>query len=152
MVSKPDRVVITGKGSIDMSSMILIRAMKFKCERATEKSAGYDLRISEDAGLLPGQIKVVSTGVWLEMPADVMAIVCSRSGLASRGIVVNNAPGIIDADYNHEVKVILMNQSDEPVSFTAGDKIAQLVFTKWLNAGDVVTFHREGGLGSTGDK
>ena len=134
-----------------MSSFILIRAFKYACERATEKSAGYDLRAAEDVSLLPGQIKVVSTSVWLEMPADVMAMVCSRSGLASRGIVVNNAPGIIDADYNHEVKVILMNQTDEPVSFTAGDKIAQLVFTKWVNAGDVVTFHREGGLGSTGD-
>lgn len=135
-----------------MSSMILIRAFRYGCERATEKSAGYDLRTAEDVSLLPGQIKVVSTSVWLEMPADVMALVCSRSGLASRGIVVNNAPGIIDADYNHEVKVILMNQTDEPVSFTAGDKIAQLIFTKWLNAGDVVTYHREGGLGSTGDK
>jgi dUTP pyrophosphatase len=149
MVSKPDRVVIIGKGSIDM---ILIRALKFKCERATEKSAGYDLRTSEDVNLLPGQVTVIGTGVWLEMPADVMAMVCSRSGLASRGIVVNNAPGIIDADYNHEVKVILMNQTDQPVSFTAGDKIAQLVFTKWMNAGDVVSYHREGGLGSTGDK
>ena len=135
-----------------MSSMILIRAFRYGCERATEKSAGYDLRTAEDVSLLPGQIKVVSTSVWLEMPADVMALVCSRSGLASRGIVVNNAPRIIDADYNHEVKVILMNQTDEPVSFTAGDKIAQLIFTKWLNAGDVVTYHREGGLGSTGDK
>lgn len=132
--------------------MILIRATAFKCERATEKSAGYDLRTDEGVNLLPGQIAVVSTGVFLEMPADVMAMVCSRSGLASRGIVVNNAPGIIDADYTDEVKVILMNQTDQPVSFTAGDKIAQLVFTKWVNAGDVVSIHREGGIGSTGDK
>lgn len=132
--------------------MIFIRALKFKCERATEKSAGYDLRTAEDVSLLPGQIKVVSTGVWLEMPADVMAMVCSRSGLASRGIVVNNAPGVIDADYEHEVKVILMNQTDEPYSIVAGDKVAQLIFTKWMSAGDVVTYHREGGLGSTGDK
>ena len=135
-----------------MSSFIMIRATKYKCERATEKSAGYDLRASDDVHLMWGQTVVVPTGVFLEMPADAMAMVCSRSGLASRGIVVNNAPGIIDADYNHEVKVILMNQTDEPVSFTAGDKIAQLVFTKWVNAGDVVTFHRDGGLGSTGDK
>lgn len=132
--------------------MIFIRATKFKCERATEKSAGYDLRASEDVSLLPGQVVVVPTGVFLEIPADVMAMVCSRSGLASRGIVVNNAPGIIDADYTDEVKVILMNQTDQPVSFTAGDKVAQLVFTKWVNAGDVVSYQREGGLGSTGDK
>lgn len=149
MASKTDRVVIIGKGSIDM---IFIRATKFKCERATEKSAGYDLRASEDVSLLPGQVVVVPTGVFLEIPADVMAMVCSRSGLASRGIVVNNAPGIIDADYTDEVKVILMNQTDQPVSFTAGDKVAQLVFTKWVNAGDVVSYQREGGLGSTGDK
>ena len=149
MALKPDRVVSTGKGS---NEMIFIRALKFKCERATEKSAGYDLRTAEDVSLLPGQIKVVSTGVWLEMPADVMAMVCSRSGLASRGIVVNNAPGVIDADYEHEVKVILMNQTDEPYSIVAGDKVAQLIFTKWMSAGDVVIYHREGGLGSTGDK
>ena len=132
--------------------MIIISATKHKCERATEKSAGYDLRAGDDANLLPGQVAVVGTGVFLEMPADVMAMVCSRSGLASRGIVVNNAPGIVDADYKDEVKVILINQTDQPVSFNAGDKIAQLVFTKWVNAGDVVAFHREGGLGSTGDK
>lgn len=143
------RAVIIGKGNIEM---ILINAVKYVCERATEKSAGYDLRAGDDANLLPGQIVVVGTGVFLEMPADVMAMVCSRSGLASRGIVVNNAPGIIDADYKDEVKVILRNQTDEAVSISAGERIAQLVFTKWVNAGDVVTFHREGGLGSTGDK
>jgi dUTP pyrophosphatase len=143
------KAVIIGKGSIEM---IVINALKYKCERATEKSAGYDLRASDDVSLLPGQVVVIGTGVFLEIPADVMAMVCSRSGLACRGIVVNNAPGIIDADYKDEVKVILMNQTDQPASITAGDKIAQLVFTKWVNAGDVVTFHREGGLGSTGDK
>jgi len=101
---------------------------------------------------MPGEVKVIGTGIWVEMPDDVMAMVCSRSGLASRGIVVNNAPGIIDADYKDEVKVILMNQTDDIYPVNDGDKIAQLVFTKWLDAGDVVSIHREGGLGSTGDK
>jgi len=86
------------------------------------------------------------------LPDDVMGLVCSRSGLASRGIVVNNAPGIIDADYTDEVKIILMNQTDDVHQVNDGDKVAQLVFTKWLDAGDVVSIHREVGLGSTGDK
>lgn len=130
--------------------MILISSVKHKCERATQKSAGYDLRANGEYDLLPGQVVVISTGVFVSMPDDVMAMVCSRSGLSTRGIVVNNAPGIIDADYKDEVKVILMNQTDDVFSVKDGDKIAQLVFTKWVNAGDVVTYHREGGLGSTG--
>ena len=132
--------------------MIVITSVKHKCERATQKSAGYDLRAVGEHHLLPGQVKVVSTGVYLTLPDDVMGLVCSRSGLASRGIVVNNAPGIIDADYTDEVKIILMNQTDDAYQVNDGDKVAQLVFTKWLDAGDIVSIHREGGLGSTGDK
>jgi len=148
MVSKPDRVVITGK----VNRMILISSTVHKCERATHKSAGYDIRANGEYHLMPGEVKVIGTGIWVEMPDDVMGMVCSRSGLASRGIVVNNAPGIIDADYKNEVKVILMNQTDDIYPVNDGDKIAQLVFTKWLDAGDVVFIHREGGFGSTGDK
>jgi dUTP pyrophosphatase len=129
--------------------MILITSGVHKCERATQKSAGYDLRAVGEYNLLPGQVRIVSTDIRLSLPDDVMGLVCSRSGLSSRGIVVNNAPGIIDADYTDEVKVILLNQTDDVYQVKDGDKVAQLVFTKWMDAGDVVTIHREGGLGST---
>lgn len=132
--------------------MIMIRSVVHKCQRATEKSAGYDIRAVGEYHLLPGQVKVVETGIYLSLPDNVVGMVCSRSGLSSRGIVVNNAPGIVDADYKDEVKVILMNQTDTLYKVNDGDKIAQLLFTKWETAGDVVSYHREGGLGSTGDK
>jgi dUTP pyrophosphatase len=114
---------------------------------------------------------VVDTGVYLKdvMPvpmaiaitkyrahaqfSDVpFAMVCSRSGLAVRdGVIVLNAPGIVDADYEDTIKVILLNTGDSPVRLTAGTRIAQLVFAFAYRRAELVKEEdRQGGLGSTG--
>jgi dUTP pyrophosphatase len=99
------------------------------------------------------EIVSISTGVYLDIPEDVVAMVCPRSGLAVKhGVTVLNAPGIIDSDYKDEVKVILTKVTPYEVMFKEGERIAQLVFTKWLASDDVVETERDGGLGSTGTK
>lgn len=130
--------------------MIKITPTAFPCERATVNAAGYDVRSSIDVTLHCGDITVVPTGLFIEMDSDTVALVCPRSGLAAKGVTVHNAPGIIDADYSGEVKVILHSVSITPHRILAGDRIAQLVFTKWMKADDVVEVQREGGFGSTG--
>jgi dUTP pyrophosphatase len=95
----------------------------------------------------------------MRMPEDMCAMVCSRSGLAAKkGIFVSNSPGILDADYRGEIKVILHNLSHSPFSVKPGDRVAQMVFHKVerTNLNIVDTFYTDdtdrgtGGLGSTG--
>lgn len=110
--------------------------------RGTEHAAGWDLvarcttdrEISpgvsgESVVLGPGTRFLVNTGLYLAMKPGICAMLCSRSGLSiNHGVVVLNAPGIVDADYRGEVKVTLANLSDKPHTIHAGDRIAQLVF------------------------
>jgi dUTP pyrophosphatase len=127
--------------------------------RETPGAAGMDVCAVREGVLFPRQRALVYTGIQLDMPDGVMAMVCSRSGLAlNRGVHVLNAPGIIDADYRGEVGVILMNSSDETYHFDRGDRIAQLVFAPTLTATVQVAQQRRreqtvrgaAGFGSTG--
>ncbi len=140
----------------EMTDRVEIRSGVYRVSRSTKHSAGYDLRCTESFTVTHGEITIVSTGVYVRMPVDTMGMVCSRSGLATKGIIVVNAPGIIDPDYTQEVKVIMTRLIPGSVSFTAGDRIAQLVFTKWLpttvDANTTFAPERTGGFGSTGEK
>lgn len=133
-------------------SRIKITSTVFECVRATANSVGYDLRCAHDFDIHDGDITIVGTGVFVDMPADTYAMVCSRSGLSTNGIIVANAPGIIDPDYKQEIKVILHKLANGPhsIKFTKGDKIAQLMFAKTVIADDIAKGERIGGLGSTG--
>ena len=126
--------------------------------RATEHAAGYDVRSSEDAVTLqPGEIRLVGTGLVMELPEGVECQVRPRSGLALKhGITLPNSPGTIDPDYRGELGVIMQNLGSEPVTLERGERIAQLVFARFeapqieeveeLSA----TERGEGGFGSTG--
>jgi dUTP pyrophosphatase len=119
----------------------------------TPGSAGIDLPSSESAIVEFGKITVVSTKLLTLIPQGFCAMVCSRSGLAAKhGIMVVNAPGIIDSDYRDEVKVILTKVKDdgEPFVIEVGDRIAQLVFIPVATSKNYHLSNREGGLGSTG--
>lgn len=125
----------------------------------TEYSAGMDLRafLSEDMVLEPMQRALVPTGIHVAIPAGHEAQVRPRSGLAIKnGISVLNAPGTIDADYRGEVKVILINLSDQPFIIRNGDRIAQMIiapFTKaeWSETDNLDdTVRGSGGFGHTG--
>jgi len=128
-------------------------------EYATAHSAGLDLRanITEDIvfGLLDRVI--IPTGLYLEIPIGYEAQVRPRSGLAIKhGITVVNSPGTIDADYRGEVKVGLINLSNDVFIVKPGDRIAQLVFARhetisWLSVKLLTETDRgEGGFGHTG--
>jgi dUTP pyrophosphatase len=94
--------------------------------------AGADLHVTTDVEIAPGQRAVVGTGVCIALPAGYAGFVHPRSGLAARhGVTVVNAPGTVDAGYRGEIKVILLNTDTEhPVRFRRGDRIAQLVIQR----------------------
>lgn len=126
---------------------------------ATEKSAGLDLKadIKEPITLGPLERAMVPTGLYIALPDGTEAQVRPRSGLAAKfGISVLNAPGTIDADYRGEVKVILVNLSNESFTINPGERIAQMVVAKYekveWNEVEVLdeTERGEGGFGSTG--
>lgn len=126
--------------------------------RAHDDDAGYDLCAVEAATLQPGERRTIATGIAIELPARHAGLVLPRSGLAARhGISVVNAPGLIDAGYRGELKVLLLN-TDRAESFDVapGDRIAQLVVVA-VAAPQIVeadalaaTERGEGGFGSSG--
>jgi dUTP pyrophosphatase len=126
--------------------------------RAHDDDAGYDLRAVEVATLGPGERALVRTGIAIELPAGHAGLVLPRSGLAARhGIALVNAPGLIDAGYRGELKVLLLNTDrDATFEVSAGDRIAQLVVvavaTPEIVEADALaaTVRGEGGFGSSG--
>jgi dUTP pyrophosphatase len=123
----------------------------------TDGAAGMDLRADEAFSLAPGERRLVPTGLALAIPPGHEGQVRPRSGLAVRhGIALVNAPGTIDSDYRGEVKVLLVNLGQAPVTFARGDRIAQLVVAPVVRArielaDDLAgTGRGSGGFGSTG--
>src|SRR4029077_3604570 len=120
--------------------------------------AGLDLYALEEAVLAPGERASVGTGIAVEIPAGQAGLILPRSGLAARhGISVVNAPGLIDAGYRGEVRVLLLNTDREHAfQITAGARIAQLVLVRIELATPVevellgTTERGAGGFGSSG--
>jgi len=126
---------------------------------AHEGDAGYDLRAREAVILAPGGGRAaIPTGVALAIPIGCAGLVLPRSGLALRhGVTCLNAPGLIDAGYRDEVRVVLVNHDPvEPFPIEVGDRIAQLVIQEvatieWDEVEDLgQTARGQGGFGSTG--
>ena len=126
---------------------------------ATPQSAGLDLRanLEESITLKPLERRLIPTGLQVALPEGFEAQVRPRSGLAYKnGVTVLNAPGTIDADYRGDIGVILINMSNEDFVVDNGERIAQLVITKYNQAEwNLVTElsetdRGEGGFGSTG--
>ena len=128
---------------------------------ATEGSSGMDVRadLSAPIELAPLQRMLIPTGLYLEIPEGYEVQVRPRSGLAANhGLTCLNTPGTIDSDYRGEVKVILINLSDRPVTIRPGDRIAQLVVQRveravWVPVEEVSASDRAGGgFGHTGTR
>ena len=126
---------------------------------ATEKSAGMDLKanVTEPITLGPLDRAMIPTGLFIALPDGTEAQVRPRSGLAAKhGISVLNAPGTVDADYRGEIKVILVNLSNEPFTINPGERIAQMVIARYekVEWNEVETLDETdrgtGGFGSTG--
>lgn len=128
---------------------------------ATASSVGLDLRadISEPLTLRPLERAMVPTGLYTAIPVGYEIQVRPRSGLAAKhGITVLNTPGTIDPDYRGEIKVILVNLSNEDFVIEPAERIAQAVFAKysqleWEEVQELEETQRgAGGFGSTGSK
>ena len=124
-------------------------------ERATKGSAGYDISASESVTIQPGEIKLVPTGLAVQMEQDdVMLLIDRSSNPRKRGIVLSNSVGVIDHDYfPNEFMGMFTNITDQPVTIEAGQRIMQAIFVKYgLVDNDKAEGQRTGGFGSTGEK
>ena len=124
-------------------------------------SAGMDVRanLDNDVVLLPGERKLIPTGLFIALPSGYEAQIRPRSGLALKsGISLVNTPGTIDADYRGEIGIILINFSNEDFVIHDGDRICQMVINKfetivWEEVNSLDETHRgNGGFGHTGKK
>lgn len=125
----------------------------------TAGSAGMDLRafLTEDVVLKPLDRKLIPTGLFIELPEGYEAQLRPRSGMAFKyGISLPNTPATIDSDYRGEVKIALINLSNEDFVVKSGERIAQMVIAKHERANLIEvevlsdTVRGEGGFGSTG--
>lgn len=128
---------------------------------ATSQSAGMDLRAETEGPitLRPLERRLIPTGLHIALPDGYEAQIRPRSGLALKhGITVLNSPGTIDADYRGEIKVLMVNLSDEDFVINRGERIAQMVIARYEKAEteqvDTLdsTERGEGGFGHTGER
>lgn len=145
--------------------MVKIKVVNTGCQPlpayATSQSAGMDLRanIESPITLHPMERTLVPTGIRIELPEGYEAQVRPRSGLALKhGITVLNTPGTIDSDYRGELKVLLVNLSNDDFVVNAGERVAQMVIARhetatWEEVEALDETERgEGGYGHTGVK
>lgn len=129
-------------------------------EHQTESSAGADIHAylpDGDVIIAAGEKEIIPTGIYIEIPVGYEVQVRPRSGLAFKhGVTVLNSPGTIDADYRGEVKVLLINHGKEAFVVKSGERIAQIVFSKyqrveWESVNQLSDTERgSGGYGSSG--
>ncbi|MDB2588617.1 dUTP diphosphatase [Bacteroidia bacterium] len=129
-------------------------------EHQTESSAGADIHAylpDGDVIIAAGEKEIIPTGIYIEIPVGYEVQVRPRSGLAFKhGVTVLNSPGTIDADYRGEVKVLLINHGKDAFVVKSGERIAQMVFSKyqrveWESVNRLSDTERgSGGYGSSG--
>lgn len=126
---------------------------------AHEGDAGMDLRSNVRARINPGAIAKIATGIKVAIPSGYVGLIHPRSGLASKGITVANAPGTIDSGYRGELMVLLVNHGELAFDIHDGDRIAQLVVQKFEHCSvkvveslDHQTERGDEGFGSSGIK
>lgn len=122
---------------------------------STPGSAAADVFSRECYSLEPQERHIFKLGFCCAIPERYAMLVCSRSGLSTKGIIVMNQPGIIDSDYRDEVGVILWNSTDKAYQVSRDDRIAQLMLIPAFPMGINVVQNlddtdRKGGFGSTG--
>ena len=128
-------------------------------EYGSEHAAGMDIRayLPEKINIFPGEIKLIPTGIYIQLPVGFEAQIRPRSGLAlKQGITVLNTPGTIDADYRGEVGIIMINHGKNAVKIENGERICQMIIARhekveWENVDALTETKRgEGGFGHTG--
>jgi dUTP pyrophosphatase len=125
-------------------------------EHGSEESAGMDIRSLQTVVIVPGNLEMISTGVSIEMPPGIEAQLRIRSSVAKRSVIIPNSPATIDPGYRGEIKVMLLNLGRGIYTVQAGDRIAQLVFSPYIQVQPVEqqelaeSIRGDGGFGSTG--
>lgn len=133
--------------------------MKYKCDYILQKGhdtdSGYDLKTTRPFKLLPNQVKLIPTSLYLELDKHIEAQVRPKSSISAKRILVHL--GTVDSGYRGEVKVVMQNLNQHGVEFEAGQKIAQIVFNEKtevvLEQTDAISNDTDrgiGGFGSTG--
>ncbi|SUP42290.1 dUTP diphosphatase [Veillonella criceti] len=126
-----------------------------KPKRSTSRSAGYDFVSPVEVLIKPGDKVMIDSCVRVYCNKNEYLACHIRSSLGSRGITLTNCTGIIDSDYfdtGNTIKMMLINNGEEPVLIDKGDRVMQGIFCEYLLADDDdVTVERTGGLGSTGN-
>jgi dUTP pyrophosphatase len=124
----------------------------------TAGSAAFDLAVSEEVGIAPGEVRLVPTGLVIEVPAGMFLAVFARSSTPlKRGLMVANGVGVVDSDYcgpTDELRIPVLNITDRPVQLVAGDRIAQGILlpsprVAWEEVSELNAVSR-GGFGATG--
>ncbi len=143
----------------NMKVKIVNRSDNALPEYSTSHSAGMDIKafLSDSITIRSGEITLIPTGLYIELPDGYEAQIRPRSGLALKhGITILNAPGTIDADYRGEIGIILINHSPSDFVINNGDRICQMIVTEytkveWLSANELNESKRgDGGFGHTG--
>lgn len=137
--------------------MLKLREAAILPTRATPESAGWDLYLPKDLDRdMITQSATIGLGIALELPNSTVGQISIRSSVANRGLIIVNAPGIIDCDYRGEIKLILRNLSTVPYRLVKGERLAQMVVLSLpeVAAYEVTelgnTYRGSAGLGSTG--
>jgi len=126
--------------------------------KAHEGDAGYDLFSDINLALHIGVVQPVITNIAVAIPKGYCGLILPRSSMGRRGIIIPNAPGLIDSGYRGQLKVLLLNLTKEPYRVHIGDRIAQLVIMKYEDADFIETEELPasydkrgvGGFGSSG--
>lgn len=156
-----------GKKYINLKTVKIALKIKKGCEDialpryATPGSSGMDLcaDVEGEITLMPGEIRLVSSGIYLGIPEGFEAEIRPRSGLAVKhGISLVNTPGTIDSDYRGLISLIMINHGDKPFQIRRGDRIAQMVIKEVIRAEIDLkpeldeTARSSGGFGHTGKR
>ena len=139
------------------AKIVLLRDSARVPTQGSDKAAGFDLYASEGTYIMPGQTKLIHTGLAIQPPEGFCAKIYARSGLASKkGLRPANCVGVCDEDYTGEYMVALHNDSSEMQIIEDGERIAQLLFERYYPVEFKVverldeTKRGSGGFGSTG--
>lgn len=130
---------------------------EFGLERATDGSAGFDLRVRGYVEVGPGEIEMVNTGIRVAIPDGYVGLTFIRSSIATnRDLQLANGVGVIDSDYRGEILLPIWNAGEVVQAVGEGDRIAQIVVVPFMGDAEWVadldeTVRGEGGFGSTGN-
>ena len=150
------RRIVAGEETQPELKVKLLDEKAVEPSRGSDEAAGYDMATCRDFVLQPGESRLVSTGIALQVPKGTYGRIASRSSLACRGIDIGG--GVVDGDYRGKIKVILYNRGEEQVKFAAGDRVAQIILEKYegvpVKKVDELSESERGskGFGSSGKK